>query len=41
MRAALNAGAFTNDKLDEQQLKLLTVEGTALLGQASILAATA
>jgi hypothetical protein len=40
MRTALNTGAFSSDKLDEQKLKLLTVEGTALLTQASILAAT-
>lgn len=41
MRTALNTGAFTNDKLDEQRLKLLTDEGTALLTQTSILAASA
>ena len=40
MRADLNTAAFGGDKLDEQRLKLLTVEGTALLAQASLLAAT-
>jgi hypothetical protein len=40
MRADLNTAAFGGDKLDEQRLKLLTTEGTALLAQASLLAAT-
>ena len=40
MRAALNAAAFGGDRLDEQRLKLLTVEGADLLTQAQILAAT-
>ena len=40
MRAALNAAAFGGDRMDEQHLKLLTVEGTALLAQAAILSAT-
>jgi hypothetical protein len=41
MRAALNTAAFGSDKLDNNRLKLLTTEGTALIAQASLLASTA
>lgn len=41
MRAALNTAAFGGDRLDNNRLKLLTTEGTALIAQASLLAATA